>query len=103
MKFMVLLALGVLLLCAPAFAQETGQARERSTDSNRGLIPIGMALAVGLGALATAIAQARIGPAGVGSVAEKPESFGMALIFFLLPETLVIFGLVVAFLLFGKL
>ncbi len=103
MKLKVFLVLWFLLLCAPAFAQEAGQGREAAPNSNRGLIAIGMGLAIGLGAIGTAIAQARIGSAGVGSVAEKPESFGMALIFFLLPETLVIFGMVVAFLLFGKL
>lgn len=103
MKLKIILVVLFLLLCAPAFAQEAGQGREAASNSGRGLIAIGMGLAVGLGALGTAIAQARIGAAGVGSVAEKPESFGMALIFFLLPETLVIFGLVVAFLLFGKL
>ena len=103
MKLKVLFVLWFLLLSAPAFAQETVQAREATGSSSKGLIAIAMGLAVGLGAIGTAIAQARIGAAGVGSVAEKPESFGMALIFFLLPETLVIFGLVVAFLLFGKL
>ena len=103
MKLKVLFILWFLLLCTPAFAQESGQGRETPANSGRGLIAIAMGLAVGLGALGTAIAQARIGAAGVGSVAEKPESFGMALIFFLLPETLVIFGMVVAFLLFGKL
>ena len=101
MKSKVLFILGFLLLsAAPAFALEEGQG---NGDSSRGLIAIGVGLAVGLGALGTAIAQARIGPAGVGSVAEKPESLGAALIFFLLPETLVIFGMVIAFLLLGKL
>ncbi len=103
MKLKVLFILWFLLLSVPAFSQEANPGREATPNSGRGLIAIGMGLAVGLGALGTAIAQARIGPAGVGSVAEKPETFGMALIFFLLPETLVIFGLVVAFLLFGKL
>ncbi len=103
MKLKVLLMVWILLMCAPAFAQEAGQAPQAAPSSSKGLIAIGMGLAVGLGALATGIAQARIGPAGVGSVAEKPETFGMALIFFLLPETLVIFGMVVAFLLLGKL
>ncbi len=101
MKSKVSFILGFLIVStAPAFAQEAGQG---SGGSSRGLIAIGVGLAVGLGALGTAIAQARIGPAGVGSVAEKPESLGAALIFFLLPETLVIFGMVIAFLLLGKL
>jgi len=102
MKLKVLFILWSLLLCTPAFGQETGQAREAAAHPSRGLIAIAMGLAVGLGALGTAIAQARIGAAGVGSVAEKPESFGMVLIFFLLPETLVIFGMVIAFILLGK-
>ncbi len=100
-KLKVLILVMVLLGPAgSAFGQEAGQG---SGGSDRGLIAIGVGLAVGLGALGTAIAQARIGPAGVGSVLEKPESLGVALIFFLLPETLVIFGMVVAFLLLGKL
>jgi len=103
MKFKILFILGFLLLCGPVFAQEADTAGQGGANSNRGLIAIGVGLAVGLGALGTAIAQARIGPAGVGSVAEKPETLGAALIFFLLPETLVIFGLVIAFLLLGKL
>ena len=103
MKLKVLFIVWFLLLLTPAFAQEAGQGHEAAANSNKGLIAIAMGLAVGLGALGTAIAQARIGAAGVGSVAEKPESFGIALIFFLLPETLVIFGMVIAFILFGKL
>ncbi len=104
MKLKIVLILGFVILCAAsAFAQQAGQTAEATGSSNRGLIAIGMGLAVGLGALGTAIAQARIGAAGVGSVVEKPESLGLALIFFLLPETLVIFGMVIAFILFGKL
>lgn len=105
MKFKLFFILCFLLLSATAFAQEArpGPQAQAASDSSKGLIAIAMGLAVGLGALGTAIAQARIGAAGVGSVAEKPESFGMALIFFLLPETLVIFGMVIAFLLLGKL
>ena len=103
MKWKILIIFLFVLLFTPAFAEEARQAPAAASDSSKGLIAIAMGLAVGLGALGTAIAQARIGAAGVGSVAEKPESFGMALIFFLLPETLVIFGMVIAFLLLGKL
>jgi V/A-type H+-transporting ATPase subunit K len=102
MKFMVLFVLAFLFLCAPVFAEEAGAAGE-AANSNRGLIALGMGLAVGLGALGTGIAQARIGAAGLGGAVEKPESLGLALIFLLLPETLVIFGLVIAFILLGKL
>ena len=103
MKLKVLIVLGFMLLCGSIFASTAGAAGEGDVTSNKGLIAIGMGLAVGLGALGTGVAQARIGAAGLGSAVEKPESLGLALIFFLLPETLVIFGLVIAFILLGRL
>ncbi len=103
MKFKVLFILGLLILCGSVFCQVASAAGEGDANSNKGLIALGMGLAVGLGALGTGIAQARIGAAGLGSAVEKPEALGLALIFLLLPETLVIFGLVIAFILLGKL
>jgi V/A-type H+-transporting ATPase subunit K len=100
MKIKVLVFLTFLFLCTRASAR---QAAAADGDSSKGLIAVGMGLAVGLSALGTGLAQARIGAAGLGSAVEKPESLGLALIFLLLPETLVIFGLVIAFILFGKL
>ena len=61
-----------------------------------GLIAIGAALAIGLGALATGLAQARIGSAAVGAIAEKPELTGRAILLVAIPETLVILGFAVA-------
>jgi V/A-type H+/Na+-transporting ATPase subunit K len=66
-----------------------------------GLVAIGAGLAIGLSALAAGLAEKDIGTAAVGAVAEKPESFGKALILTVIPETLVIFGLVVAILIIG--
>jgi len=102
MKSKVWFILGLVLLAASLVATQAAAADGPGATGNKGLIAIGMGLAVGLGALGTGLAQARIGAAGLGSAVEKPESLGVALIFFLLPETLVIFGLVVAFLLLGK-
>ena len=103
MKIKVMFILGFLFLITLTFAALAGAAGEGEPGSNKGLIAVGMGLAVGLSALGTGVAQARIGAAGLGSAVEKPESLGLALIFFLLPETLVIFGLVIAFILLGKL
>lgn len=61
-----------------------------------GLLAIGAALAVGLGALATGMAQARIGSAGMGALAEKPELAGQVILLVAIPETLVILGFAVA-------
>jgi V/A-type H+-transporting ATPase subunit K len=59
-------------------------------------IPIGAGIAFGLGALGTGIAQSKIGSAGAGTIAEKPETFGLMVILVAIPETLVILGFVVA-------
>jgi V/A-type H+-transporting ATPase subunit K len=61
-----------------------------------GLLAIGAALAVGLSALGTAYAQGKIGSAGAGAIAEKPETVGSVLILVAIPETMVILGFVVA-------
>ncbi|HXH14010.1 MAG TPA: ATPase [Alphaproteobacteria bacterium] len=61
-----------------------------------GLIAIGAALAVGLAALGTGLAQSKIGAAGAGALSEKPELFGQILVMLALPETLVILGFAVA-------
>ena len=63
-----------------------------------GLIAIGAGLAIGLAALGTAIAQAKIGAAAIGAILEKPESFVTVLILLVIPETLVIFGFTIAIL-----
>jgi V/A-type H+-transporting ATPase subunit K len=60
------------------------------------LTALAAALAVGLCALATGWAQSKIGSAGAGVIAEKPELTGTMLILLAIPETMVILGFVVA-------
>jgi V/A-type H+-transporting ATPase subunit K len=69
-----------------------------AVELSAGLIAIGSGLAIGLSAIAAAIAEKEIGAAAVGAMAEKEELFGKGLILTVIPETLVIFGLVVAIL-----
>ena len=54
------------------------------------------ALAVGIPAVATAWAQSRIGSAGAGALAEKPELTGIIIILVAIPETMAILGFVIA-------
>lgn len=63
---------------------------------DQGLIYIGAALAVGLAALATGWAQSRIGSAGAGALAEKPELAGRIIVLLAIPETTVILGFLIA-------
>lgn len=60
------------------------------------LVAFAAALAMGLSALATAWAQSKIGAAGAGTLAEKPELSGTIIILLAIPETMVILGFVVA-------
>ncbi|MEA3441489.1 MAG: ATPase [Chloroflexota bacterium] len=60
------------------------------------LSAIGAGLAVGLAAIGTGLAQARIGSAGAGVIAEKPESLGSIILLIAIPETMVILGFAIA-------
>ncbi len=61
-----------------------------------GLLGIGAGIAVGLAAIGTGYAQARIGSAGIGAITEKPEMIGRVILLVAIPETLVILGFAVA-------
>lgn len=65
-------------------------------DVGTGLVALAAAVAVAGTAIGAGIAEKEIGAAAVGAMAEKEELFGKGLILTVIPETLVIFGLVVA-------
>jgi V/A-type H+/Na+-transporting ATPase subunit K len=67
-----------------------------------GLIALAAGLAVGLTGIGTALAMAGIGSAAVGATAEDEKNFGKGLVLTVIPETIVIFGLVIAILLMGN-
>ncbi len=60
------------------------------------LMAFAAALALGLCALATGWAQSKIGAAGAGTLAEKPELTATVIILVAIPETMVILGFVIA-------
>jgi V/A-type H+-transporting ATPase subunit K len=62
----------------------------------KGLIALSAAIAVAITGLATAWAQSKIGSAGAGAIAEKPEVSGTIIILMAIPETMVILGFVIA-------
>jgi len=63
---------------------------------SEGIRFLAAAIAVGLGALGTGWAQSRIGAAGAGTLAEKPELLNSIFLILALPETIVVLGFVVA-------
>ena len=95
-------AVGVFLFANPAFAQAMDAVR---ADRDKWLA-IGAALAIGLSALGGGIGQGRAAGMAVEGISRNPQAsgkiftpmiLGLALI-----ESLVIYGLVIAFLLYGK-
>lgn len=83
--------------CLVALAQELPQF---ASDPMAGALKaFAAALAFIGGAFATAFAQSRIGPAAAAAIAENRENFIPGVILLALPETLVVFGFVVVFLL----
>ena len=92
----IVLASLVLALATSGLAQTEGA---NNDEMYRGLRALGAGLALGLGAVGTGIAQARIGSSLVGAVAEDSSKAGSLLLYFLIPETLVIFGFLALFIL----
>ncbi|MCQ5375043.1 MAG: ATPase [Methanomassiliicoccales archaeon] len=67
-----------------------------------GLIALGAGLAVGLAGLGAGLAEKDVGTAAVGAMAENEKLFGKGLVLMVIPETIIIFGLVMAILLWTK-
>lgn len=62
------------------------------------LATIGAGLAVGIAGMGAGIGVGIAGAAGAGTIAEKPDKFGLSLVFQALPQTQAIYGLLVAIL-----
>jgi len=79
---------------AAGVAQESGNVDQYAT--------LAAALSTGLACIGAGIAVGGSGAAAVGATAEKPESFGRALIFVGLSEGIAIYGLIISFLVLPK-
>ncbi|MFO7973782.1 MAG: F0F1 ATP synthase subunit C [Candidatus Hydrogenedentota bacterium] len=84
-------------------AEESETAAEAQVNMWAAIRTVGLALASAAAiigaALATARVQAAIGAGGTGALAEKPELFVSIVVLIAIPETLVVFGFVIAILL----
>lgn len=70
-----------------------------SPDNARGLIAIAAAIAVGISGYAAGVAEQAVGSAAIGAMAENEKFFSKGLIMTVIPETIAIFGLVIALIL----
>lgn len=60
------------------------------------------AISVGIGSLGAGIAVGYVGSAAMGTIGEKPELAGRALLFVGLAEGIAIYGLIIAIMVLGK-
>jgi V/A-type H+-transporting ATPase subunit K len=91
--------LAVVWLASPTSALAAGAAQAAATDQ---YATLAAALSTGLACIGAGIAVGGSGAAAVGATAEKPESFGRALIFVGLSEGIAIYGLIISFLVLPK-
>lgn len=100
MKRSTLFGFVTFLAASQAFAQEA------AASSNTGMYALSAGLAIGLAAVGGAIGQGLIGRSAMDGIARNPQAskamFVPMIICLALVESLVIYGLVIAFMLNGK-
>jgi V/A-type H+-transporting ATPase subunit K len=89
--------LAVVWFASPTAAFAAGLAQEGEAVVDQ-YATLAAALSTGLACIGAGIAVGGSGAAAVGATAEKPESFGRALIFVGLSEGIAIYGLIISFL-----
>jgi V/A-type H+-transporting ATPase subunit K len=96
--FAMLLTAFIFFGSIVALAQE-GEITQNESDSNKALVILGCALAIGLAGISSAIGLAFSGSSAVAVTAEKPDLFSKLLILQVLPMTQSVYGLLTAILL----
>jgi V/A-type H+-transporting ATPase subunit K len=91
---------GLVWLASPTTVRAAGIAAQAATSDP--YASLAAAIATGLATVGAGIAVSSTGAAAVGAIAEKPESFGRALIFVGLAEGIAIYGLIIAFLILNR-
>ena len=87
--------IGVMWLATPDIVLANSHLQEVvAADPYRSLAA---GISTGLAAIGAGIAVSSTGAAAVGTIAEKPESFGRSLIFVGLAEGIAIYGLIISF------
>jgi V/A-type H+-transporting ATPase subunit K len=86
-----------MMVPAVAFAQETATTAAVPWQATAGKA-LGAAFAMGISAWSAGYAQSRIGAAGAGTLAERPEAATYVIVLTALPEIVALLGFVMAFL-----
>ena len=96
--------IAVMMIPLVAMAQEgegAAAVANATVSIGAGIKTMGAALAMGLSAIGAGWAQAKIGSAGQGTLAERPEERVFVLVLTALPEVIALLGFVMAIILNG--
>jgi V/A-type H+-transporting ATPase subunit K len=91
---------GIVWLASPSIVMAAGAGLQEAAGDP--YVSLAAAISTGLASVGAGIAVSGTGAAAVGAIAEKPESFGRALIFVGLAEGIAIYGLIIAFLVLNR-
>ncbi len=92
-------AIGMIWLFSPQTVMAAAGAASATVDPYASLAA---AISTGLATIAAGFAVSNTGAAALGAIAEKPETFGRAIVFVGLAEGIGIYGLIVAVLILNR-
>ena len=101
-NLIILVAMIAFLLTATRSVALAPVAQEAASTGLDGTVALAAAISTGIACLGAALAVGMTGSAALGTIAERPESFGRALIFVGLAEGIAIYGLIVSFLILAQ-
>ena len=96
----VFMLANVWLFTGRVFASTTPPAG--ASDMATAAAFIGAALVTGLGAIGTGIAVSHTAAAAIGAISENENNFGKAMIFVAMAEGIAIYGLLISFMILGR-
>ncbi len=96
---LMIVGFGLVWLASPQTVLAAGAAAPATADP---YATLAAALATGLATISAGIAVSNTGAAALGAIAERPETFGRALVFVGLAEGIGIYGLIVAVLILNR-
>lgn len=102
----ILTVAALVVVAAPAIAQDAPTTEELGSTKSANLLGLAIAFGIALAAFGGAMGQGRATSAAVEAVARQPEAGGriqtMMIIGLALIETLVLYTLLIAFMMMGK-
>ncbi len=98
---LMVMGFGLIWLVTPHAVAASAAAGEAAATADP-YASLAAAIATGVATIGAGIAVSSTGAAAVGAIAEKPETFGRALIFVGLAEGIAIYGLIISFMILNR-